>query len=66
MSGFLADHLRGQLPDIGEGLAGMMVELARDASEDRCDRALQTLRGAQATVLQLRQAIKREAGPDGQ
>lgn len=56
----LSDSLRAQLPDIGDGLSAMMSELSRDTADDRIDRALVTLRGAQATVLRLKEAIHRE------
>lgn len=56
----LSDSLRAQLPDIGDHLAALMVELSRDVEADRIDRALATLRGAQSTVLRLKEAIHRE------
>ena len=58
----LSDSLRAQLPDIGDHLAALMVELSRDVAADRIDRALITLRGAQSTVLRLKEAIHREQG----
>ena len=58
----LSDSLRAQLPDIGDHLSALMVELSRDVAADRIDRALITLRGAQSTVLRLKEAIHREQG----
>ncbi len=56
----MADAIRNQLPDIGDHLSGVLVELSRDASEERIDRALRCLGGAQATLLRMREAIQRE------
>ncbi|TDK23433.1 hypothetical protein E2F46_10970 [Luteimonas aestuarii] len=60
----VADHIRGQLPEIGEGLSGQMADLSRDCTPERCERALINLRGAQQTILRLREALQREAGAD--
>lgn len=56
----VTDHIRKVLPDAGDGLAAQMVELARDATPERCERLLINLRGAQSTVLRLREALERE------
>lgn len=56
----LADAIRKQLPDIGDHVSSVLAELGRDASEERIDRALRCLRGAQATLLRMREAIQRE------
>ena len=56
----LAAAIRKQLPDVGDHLSSLLAELGRDASEERIDRALQSLRGAQATILRLREAQHRE------
>ena len=56
----LADAIRNQLPDVADHVSSLLAELARDASEERIDRAMQCLRGAQATLLRLREAIQRD------
>ncbi|GGD40684.1 hypothetical protein [Pseudoxanthomonas indica] len=53
-------HIRTQLPDVGEGLAGQLADLARDATPERCERLLVNLRGVQAQVLRLREGLMRE------
>jgi hypothetical protein len=62
----VTDHIRKVLPDAGDGLAAQMAELARDATPERCERLLINLRGAQSTVLRLREALEREGRGDGQ
>lgn len=56
----VTDHIRKVLPDAGDGLAAQMSELARDATPERCERLLVNLRGAQSTILRLREALQRE------
>lgn len=60
----VTDHIRKVLPDAGDGLAAQMADLARDATPERCERLLINLRGAQSTVLRLRQALEREGRGD--
>lgn len=55
-----ADAIRNQLPDIGDYLAAQMVEISRDAAEERIDRALMSLHGAVSTLLRLKEANRRE------
>lgn len=62
----VTDHIRKVLPDAGDGLAAQMADLARDATPERCDRLLINLRGAQSTVLRLREALEREGRGNGQ
>ena len=62
----VTDHIRKVLPDAGDGLAAQMADLARDATPERCERLLINLRGAQSTVLRLREALEREGRGDGQ
>lgn len=64
MSAFVAEHIRGQLPEIGQGLAGQLADLSRDCTPERCERALINLRGAQQTILRLREALQRKDGAD--
>lgn len=61
----VAEQIRAQLPDVGEGLAGQLASLAGDATPARCERALTNLRGAQQAVLRLREALLREEGARG-
>lgn len=56
----VVSYIRQQLPDIGQGVAGQMVDLARNATAERCDNLLLNLRGCQNTVLRLREALERE------
>lgn len=56
----ITDHIRSVLPDAGDGLAAQMADLAREATLERCERLLINLRGAQSTVLRLREALERE------
>lgn len=60
----VTDHIRKVLPDAGDGLAAQMADLARDATPERCERLLINLRGAQSTVLRLREALEREGRGD--
>jgi len=62
----VTEHIRKVLPDAGDGLAAQMADLARDATPERCERLLINLRGAQSTVLRLREALEREGRGDGQ
>lgn len=52
------------LPDIGDGLAAQFADLHRDCTAERCERLVINLRGAQATVLRLREALEREGRGD--
>lgn len=60
----VTDHIRKVLPDAGDGLAAQMADLARDATPERCERLLINLRGAQSTVMRLREALEREGRGD--
>ena len=60
----VTDHICKVLPDAGDGLAAQMADLARDATPERCERLLINLRGAQSTVLRLRDALEREGRGD--
>lgn len=50
-----------QLPDVAQGLARQMTDLAVCATPALCERALVNLRGAQHTVLRLREALERDS-----
>lgn len=56
----VADTVRQQLDDIGAGLACQFTDLQRDCTAERCERLVINLRGAQSTVLRLREALQRE------
>lgn len=49
--------LAAQLPDIGEGLAAAMVELARDPQPDRCEMLAIRLDGARRHCQLLAQSV---------
>lgn len=52
--------LAAQLPDIGEGLAAAMVELARDPHPDRCEMLAIRLDGARRHCQLLGQSVMTE------
>ncbi|WP_449301551.1 hypothetical protein [Pseudoxanthomonas mexicana] len=62
----VAETVRGQLDDIGDGLSAQFAELQRDCTAERCERLVINLRGAQSAVLRLREALEREGRGDGQ
>lgn len=55
------ETLAAQLPDIADGTASILAELARDPSPERAERAQHHLRGVQHYVAQLREAAKSKA-----
>lgn len=65
MYGPSADAQAKGLPDIGEGLHAQMVDLSRDPTPDRCERAAANLDGARRAVLRLREALMLEQRFDG-
>lgn len=58
----VAEHIRSQLPEVGEGLAGQLTALSQEATPARCEHTLMNLRGAQQAVLRLRESLLREEG----
>lgn len=56
----VADTVRMQLDDIGAGLACQFTDLQRDCTPERAERLVINLRGAQSTILRLREALQRE------
>jgi len=46
-------HLRRQLVDLGDGLAGQFAELERDFTPERAERLLHNLAGSMAHVRRL-------------
>lgn len=57
----VADAVRRQLDDIGAGLSAQFTDLQRDCTAERAERLVINLRGAQSTVLRLREALERES-----
>ena len=55
----VAEHLRSQLPDIGDGLAGAFVTLHNAPEPATCEHLAIRLQGAARHVLALAEAIKR-------
>lgn len=49
------------LPDLGQALAGVFNDLARDPTDDQCIRALTSLRSAEHVVQRLRAALESES-----
>ena len=58
--------LAAQLPDIGDGLAAALSELARSPDPDRCESVAIRLNGAARHVLRVREALQREATHSGE
>ena len=54
------EAIQPQLADIGDGLSAQFADLQRDCTAERCERLVINLRGAQSTVLRLREALQRE------
>jgi len=57
--------LAAALPDIGDGLAAQMANLARDPTPWACEVMAANLEGARLTVLKLREALRQEQSPPG-
>ncbi len=55
------DELASALPDAGEALIGASIDLARDATANRCDVMLSRLHGAVHLVTRLRTVIVAES-----
>lgn len=55
-----SEELRRLLPEVGEGIAGQMAELAYRPSIERVDRLIAALSGAQVTARKFREALARE------
>lgn len=55
------ETLAAQLPDIADGTAAILSELARDPTPERAERAQHHLRGVQHYVATLREAAKQKA-----
>jgi len=60
-----AQELARALPDLGDATAGMLAELARDPTPDRCDRMLVQLDGARQLVSRLRGLIQASSPAHG-
>lgn len=54
------EAIQPQLADIGDGLSAQFADLQRDCTAERCERLVINLRGAQSTVLRLRESLQRE------
>lgn len=65
-NGPTVEELAKALPDLGDHTAGILSELARDPSRDRCDRALCQLAGIRELVTRLRGSLVREGTGDVQ
>lgn len=52
--------IQSQLAEIGDGLSAQFADLQRACTAARCERLVINLRGAQSTVLRLREALQRE------
>lgn len=59
------DYLRQQLPDIAEGLAAAMRELAKDPEPSRCEMMAIRLDGARRHCQILAEAVRREGEAGG-
>lgn len=55
------ETLAAQLPDIADGTASILADLARNPTPERAERAQQHLRGVQHYVATLREAAKQRA-----
>lgn len=56
-----SSEIAKQLPDVGDGLAAKMAELARAPEPFKCEELAYALNGAAKTVMALRAALIREA-----
>lgn len=59
------EGLRRQLPEIGEGLAAQLAELANRPSPDRCELLARNLDGARSAVMRYRERLLAGDGGDG-
>jgi len=65
MSGH-AEHLRQQLPDIGDGLHAQLSELSKRPRADAAERLAINLEGARRVVMTYREELLRQGAEDGQ
>jgi hypothetical protein len=56
--------MRKHLPDMGESLHNAAIDLARDCTTERCDQMLARLKGAETSLMHLRQKLMQEGGSE--
>jgi hypothetical protein len=52
--------MRKHLPDMGESLHNVAIDLARDCTVERCDEMLARLKGAETSLMHLRLALAQQ------